>query len=67
MMPNKIKHSRETREIVHDLYWQGREPVKGLRGSGGLYKPSGKYTLSQIEEMTGVPASTVSKIARGVQ
>jgi hypothetical protein len=66
-MPNKIKHSRETREKVYDLYWEGREPVNGLRGSGGLYKASGKYTLKQIEDMTGVPASTASKIARGVQ
>jgi hypothetical protein len=60
-MPNKIKHSRETREKVYNLYWHGREPGYNRRGLHGT------YTLKQIEEMTGVPASTAGKIARGCQ
>ena len=67
-MPNHIKHSRETRERIYDLYWQGRDaPRKDTRGSRGRFSTPGDYSLKQIEKITGVPASTISKIARGVQ
>ena len=55
-MPNKIKHSRETRERLVELWNVDREPVKYA---------TGKYTIVQISAMTGVPKSTAQKIIRG--
>ena len=56
-MANTIKHSRETRKRVHDMYWENRI-------STGKYT-KGRYTLRQIEEATGVNRYVVWNIANG--
>jgi len=57
-MPNKIKHSPEDRCLAVYLYWFCRDKTgRGVRGF---------LSLSQIERITGVPGSSVSKISRGV-
>ena len=57
-MPQPPKYTVEQRMAVYDLYWEDREdPMPGIRSTG-------KYTLKQIEAMTGVKAETAWKIAR---
>ncbi len=60
-MTAQIKYTREQRKAVHDLYWMGREaPQPGIRAKG-------RYTLKEIEQMTGVTSRTAWAIARGLR
>ena len=56
-MPQPRKYTPEQRLEAVRLYRQGR----GTAQPGE--RPRGDYTLSQIEEMTGVPAKSVWQIA----
>lgn len=56
-MPTKrIKHSQSTRRMVTYLYHFCRRDHKGCKGF---------LTAREIEKITGVPQSSVFKIARG--
>jgi len=55
-MPNKIKHSRETRMLCQYLYWFCRDNKPMSHGF---------IPCRVIEKITGVPGSTVNKIGRG--
>ena len=54
-MPYPPKYTREQREKAHDLYWIDRQG-KSDRG---------RYTLAQIEKLTGVKSYYVGRIAHG--
>ena len=56
-MPQPPKYTVKQRIAVHDLYWEGRE--------SHTKKARGKYTLRQIEKLTGVKAGMAWMIARG--
>jgi len=56
MMPPK--YSREQREAVYELFMMGRADGKRERG---------RYTLKDIERLTGVKAGSAWAIARGVR
>jgi hypothetical protein len=54
---NRLKHSRATRCLVTYLYWF-------CRGTGKVNN-HGFLTLEGISRITGVPGSSVQKIATG--
>ena len=64
-MPYKRQYSNEQRTRAFDLYWEDREPASWYRYAQGK-NMKGKYTLKQIEQMTGVKAGVAWAIARGL-
>jgi hypothetical protein len=52
-MPQPPKYTREQRKAVYELFMTDREGR------------TGKFTLKDIERLTGVPAGTAWMIARG--
>ena len=64
-MPNRIKHSPETRKRIYDLFWDGRDTTLVDRDNRGRFTRIGKNPVGYIEKVTGVPRSTIYKIATG--
>lgn len=63
-MPNKIKHSIETRKFICAMYNMGRERnIQDDRYKGTYTK--GRYSLKEIERLTGVNHKVVWNIANG--
>ena len=58
-MPYPAKYTPEQRKKAVELYWLDREEDCARR--------EGRYTLAQIEQLTGVKWYYVSKIARGLR
>ena len=55
----KSIYTREQKKLAYEMYWEERE--NDLQSG----KKSGKYSLSEIAEVTGMKRDYISKIARG--